>query len=195
MAIGAAGLILTGVPVRNGTVGPYEAAVFHTINRLPDQLYLPVWPIMQLGSFAAAPTTALIAWANGRPALARRLLVSGVSAWALAKAVKRVYRRPRPSSLVSDTRRRGAEATGLGYVSGHAGVAVALVVAAYPELGRAGRIAALTAVPAVSLSRIYVGAHLPLDVVGGATMGLAIEAAVERTLGCDSPQSKRRDRP
>ena len=183
IALGVLGLILSGVPVRNGSVGPRETAVFRSINRLPDQLYSPIWPIMQLGNFAAGPIAALFAWVTGRPALARRLLVNGVSAWAAAKAVKRVYRRPRPSLLVTGTKCRGAEATGLGYVSGHAGVVVALAAAAYPELGRAGRVATLFAVPAVGLGRIYVGAHLPLDVLGGATMGLAIEAAAERPFG------------
>jgi len=32
--------------------------------------------------------------------------------------------------------------------------------------------------PIVGLSRIYVGAHLPYDVAGGAGLGLAVEAAV-----------------
>ena len=87
-----------------------------------------------------------------------------------------------PSALIESVRTRGPEATGLGYVSGHAGVAVALGVAAFGELSRAGRIATLVAVPTVGLCRIYVGAHLPLDVVGGAAMGLAIEAFVTRIL-------------
>jgi membrane-associated phospholipid phosphatase len=30
----------------------------------------------------------------------------------------------------------------------------------------------------VGLARIYVGAHLPLDVAGGAALGLAIDAAM-----------------
>jgi undecaprenyl-diphosphatase len=33
-------------------------------------------------------------------------------------------------------------------------------------------------VPVVGLTRVYVGAHLPLDVAGGAALGLAVEAAV-----------------
>lgn len=88
-------------------------------------------------------------------------------------------RRPRPVALLPGTRRRGREAAGLGYLSGHAAVAVALGMAAVPRLGPAGRALALSAVPLVGLTRIYVGAHLPLDVAGGAALGLAVEATVE----------------
>jgi undecaprenyl-diphosphatase len=96
----------------------------------------------------------------------------------LSKVVKRLVRRPRPAVLLPGTRRRGREAAGLGYLSGHAGVAVALGAAALPRLGPGGRALTLVAVPVVGLTRIYVGAHLPLDVAGGAALGLAIDAAL-----------------
>jgi undecaprenyl-diphosphatase len=38
-------------------------------------------------------------------------------------------------------------------------------------------------VPAAVLARMYVGAHLPLDMVGGAALGLATGAAVRLALG------------
>jgi hypothetical protein len=56
-------------------------------------------------------------------------------------------------------------------------VAVALGAAAFPRAGPAGRTAILGAVPVVGISRVYVGAHLPLDIAGGAALGLAVEAA------------------
>jgi len=77
------------------------------------------------------------------------------------------------------SRTRWRDAAGLGYLSGHAGVAFALGAAALPRLGRRGRVLVLAAVPTVALMRIYVGAHLPLDIVGGAALGLAVEAGLE----------------
>jgi glycosyltransferase 2 family protein len=50
--------------------------------------------------------------------------------------------------------------------------------AALPRLGPGGRALTLAAVPVVGLARIYVGAHLPLDVAGGAALGLVIDAAL-----------------
>ena len=44
---------------------------------------------------------------------------------------------------------------------------------------RRGRVLVLAALPAVALMRVYVGAHLPLDIVGGAALGLAVEAGLE----------------
>jgi undecaprenyl-diphosphatase len=182
IGIGLAGLALSGLAVRERSIGRREAAVFRAVNGLPDELFLPAWVVMQAGTLAAGPVAGAVAWACGRPRLAGQLALGGVGSWALSKAIKRVYRRPRPSSLIESVRTRGQEATGLGYVSGHAGVAVALGIAAFGELSRDGRIATLVAVPTVGLCRIYVGAHLPLDVVGGAAMGLAIEAFVTRIL-------------
>jgi undecaprenyl-diphosphatase len=132
---------------------------------------------MQMGAFGAVPASAFTAWRAGDGELAARLLLGGTSAWALSKLVKNVVRRPRPVALLPGIRGRGREAAGLGYLSGHAAVAVALGVAALPRLGPGGRALTLTAMPLVGLTRLYVGAHLPLDIAGGAALGLAADAA------------------
>ncbi len=178
LGVGAAALLVTAVAVRRDRVSPGEARVFCAVNRLPDALHAPAWAIMQLGTLGAAPAAAGAAWLAGDRELAGRLLASGTGTWALSKLVKQVVRRPRPAALLPGTRRRGRDAAGLGYLSGHAGVAVALGAAALPRLGPAGRAFTVTAIPVVGLTRVYVGAHLPLDIAGGAALGLAVEALV-----------------
>ena len=178
LGTGTAALLVTAAAVRRDHVGPGEDLVFRAVNGLPDSLYPPAWVVMQLGTLGAAPAAAGVAWLAADGELAGRLLVSGAATWALSKLVKQMVRRPRPASLLPGTRCRGREAAGLGYLSGHAGVAVALGAAALPRLGPAGRALALSVIPVVGLTRVYVGAHLPLDVAGGAALGLAVEAAV-----------------
>jgi membrane-associated phospholipid phosphatase len=78
---------------------------------------------------------------------------------------------------------RGATPHGLGFVSGHIAVVTSLAFVAWPWLPRWGRWAAGAAVVAVFLTRMYVGAHLPLDMVGGAALGLAVGALVRLLLG------------
>jgi undecaprenyl-diphosphatase len=178
--VGAAALLVTAMAAaaRRDRVGPCEAKTFRAVNGLPDSIYVPTWVVMQLGTLGAAPAVAGAAWVAGEGELAVRLLASGASTWALSKLVKRIVRRSRPAVLMAGTRCRGRQAAGLGYLSGHAGVAVALGSTALPRLGPAGRALVMTAIPIVGLSRMYVGAHLPLDVAGGAALGLAVNAAV-----------------
>jgi undecaprenyl-diphosphatase len=177
LGVGLAALLATAGAVRQDRVGPREARAFRVINGLPDPVYPPAWAVMQLGSFGAIPASAAAAWLAGDTELAGRLLIGGTGTWALSKAVKQVVRRPRPVTLLPGIRRRGRDATGLGYLSGHAGVAVALGVAALPRLGPGGRVLTLLAIPLVGLTRVYVGAHFPLDIAGGAALGLAVNAA------------------
>jgi undecaprenyl-diphosphatase len=178
LGVGTAAVLVTALSAHRDEVGHREARAFRAVNGLPDSLYRPVWVVMQLGALGAVPAAATAALLAHDRELAGRLLAGGTASWALAKLVKRVVRRPRPAALISGTRTRGPEASGLGYLSGHAGVAVTLGAAALPRLGPAGRAVVAAVVPVVGLSRIYVGAHLPLDVAGGAGLGLAVEAAV-----------------
>lgn len=177
--LGAAVLVASSVGARPDRVGRAEARAFRAVNNLPDAPALPVWLVMQPGSFGAVPVVAAAAAVAGRRDLARRLWVSGSATWLLAKAVKRFMARPRPDQLLTGIRRRGSQQTGLGFVSGHAGVVTSLCASALGELSPPARTAAVTTALGVGLGRVYTGAHLPLDIVGGAALGLAVEAAIE----------------
>ena len=177
LVLGAAGLLATALPARADRVGEYERRAFRTVNGLPDSLYVPAWMIMQLGTLGAAPAAAGAAWLAGDRRLAWRMAVGGSATWALSKVIKHKVGRPRPADLLADTRRRGRDASGLGYLSGHAGVATALGAATFRRLGPRGKTIVVSVVPLVGLSRAYVGAHLPLDIAGGAALGLAVDAA------------------
>ena len=65
----------------------------------------------------------------------------------------------------------GKQQTGLGFPSGHAAVAAAMMTAASPYLSPPARIAGWTVVCLVAAARMYVGAHLPLDAAGGLFLG------------------------
>jgi glycosyltransferase 2 family protein len=177
LVLGLVGVAATASVVRRDRVGRRELRLFRAANETPDALYGPLWVVMQGGALGAVPVAAGAARAAGRPRLAGRLVVSGTGAWLLAKGVKRFVQRPRPVVLLPETRCRGMEATGLGYVSGHAAVSVAMASAAVPRLGPRGRAAVLAAVGVIGFARMHVGAHLPLDVLGGAALGIAVDAA------------------
>ncbi|HZD73210.1 MAG TPA: phosphatase PAP2 family protein [Actinomycetota bacterium] len=183
LAAAVALLIATAELVHRNRVAALEVDAFRLVNDLPGFLYPPVWAVMQLGNLLAVPALTALAALTRRFRLAANLLVAGVGVWFLAILVKGLVERARPTHFLTDVHIRGASATGLGYISGHAAVAVALASVASPYLGRRARPVVWALAITVCLSRVYVGAHLPLDVVGAAAVGWAAGALVHLLLG------------
>ncbi len=186
LAIGVLAFVLASIPIRRDEVGVTEENLFRLINDLPLPAWLwpLVWAVMQLGNLGAVPATAALAAATRRWRLAFDFAVAGGTIWILAKVVKDQIQRGRPAALLDDVHLYGgAPVGGLGYVSGHAAVAVALATVASPYLGRRGRRIAWTLAVAVCVTRVWVGAHLPLDVVGGAALGWTAGVIVHLLLG------------
>jgi undecaprenyl-diphosphatase len=64
--------------------------------------------------------------------------------------------------------------TGNGYPSGHTTVAFAVATLVAGSLRGRWRVVPYVLATLVGIGRLYFGAHLPLDVVGGALLGVAV---------------------
>jgi membrane-associated phospholipid phosphatase len=155
-------------------VPQWEAWLFERVNDLPDALWPIVWGPMQLGSLGGGLAVVALTQIVGRDArLTGAALVACVTSWWAAKGVKSLASRARPGALLADVTLR-EHAGGLGYVSGHSAVAFALAAALGPSLPRRWQPVAAGAAIVVGAARVYAGAHLPLDVIGGAGLGLLL---------------------
>jgi undecaprenyl-diphosphatase len=183
--VGGAAL-LTGswiVVALRDDVPPLEERVFAAVNGLPASLWPVLWAPVQLGSFAGSLVVTVVAAAvTRRRTLTLAVLSASQAAYWGAKGVKRLVRRGRPAHLLVDVAVR-ERTTGLGFVSGHSAVAFALATTLAPELPRGARIAPLALAAVVAGGRVYAGAHLPLDVVGGIGMGVIGGVAARWGLG------------
>jgi membrane-associated phospholipid phosphatase len=177
LLVGVATLIGTAALARRGR-SQTEIRVFRLANGLSARAYRAIWVPMQYGTFSTVPAAAFVALARRRPRLALALATGGTAAWVLAKAVKPIVDRGRPASILDGVDERGAEEGDRGFPSGHAAVSTVITIVAWPYLSNVGRVRTATLSAFVPFARMYAGAHLPLDVVGGSALGLAIGCGV-----------------
>ena len=175
---GALGVLTIGGLIAARGVPTWEASTFERVNQLPDAFYPVLWPIMQLGSVAVALGMAVIAgWRTRRTSVGVCTLAAVGMTWLVAKYVKHLVGRDRPFGVGLQVHLRDHATYGLGYVSGHAAIAAALYTMIVPHLRRPYRPIAAVLALTVCFARVYSGAHLPLDVVGGAAVGMIIGEA------------------
>ncbi|HKA95377.1 MAG TPA: phosphatase PAP2 family protein [Streptosporangiaceae bacterium] len=155
----------------DGRVGPGERAVFHAINGLPGWLYQPMVAAQYLGVLAMP----LVAAAGALVLVVPCKLV-------LERVAKVLVHRQRPGTTVPDAILRGVPDGGLSFTSGHAIITFAIAGLLVLVLPRRWGVVALVLATCNALARVYLGAHNPLDVVGGAAIGLAIAAVLDMIL-------------
>jgi undecaprenyl-diphosphatase len=183
-AAGIAGVVVSARIARDG-LAEGEDEVFRAANELPRAAYDAIWLPMQYGTFGTVPALAGLAFLRGHRRLAVTIALGGTAAWVGAKAVKRVVGRERPHAILEDVQLSGQEEGDLGFPSGHAAVSAAITTAALPALPAPAKAAALALSAFVPFARMYVGAHLPLDLVGGTSLGVAVSSAAKLLVGVD----------
>jgi glycosyltransferase 2 family protein len=187
-AIGLAVLVVASWLVRDGEAMAWEVSVFRFINELPDWLYRPLWLLMQFGNFAIVAVLAVVLMIFRKWMPAGAVLVVGVGKYLLEQAVKAIIVRHRPAQVIDDVILRGAPAVGRGFLSGHVVVAVGIATVLSPWLGRRTMTIVWALAGVVCFGRMYVGAHLPLDVVGGAALGWTLGSLINTVVRPDRVQ-------
>lgn len=163
-----------------------EEDIFRWVNDWPDALRFFLWPIMQLGAFGVVFVVSVatyLIWRRWRVSAA--ILLSGVACYVIVKIIKSLVERGRPAVYLEHLNLRESFDGGLGFASGHTAIAFATATVLTLVLGTWGRIAAFTLAITVGVGRIYFGAHLPLDVVGGACVGIAVGSIMKIATGAD----------
>jgi len=188
--VGLGVIVLCGLVARDGTVGALELAVFHAINGLPDLLSPPARAAQLLGIIGVGPSIAAIAAVLRRWRLALACLLVTIGKLFAERLVWQLVQRSRPGTTIPDAIVRGdTPAGGVSFVSGHVVLLTGLAWVATPYLHGRWRVVPWAIVALVSFARIYLGAHAPLDVVGGVALGLVAGGAVNLLVGVETEDS------
>lgn len=153
-------------------VAGWERHVAIWFNAAPDWVARILGPIMRLGTLLGAAIVALVAALVCGVRRGVLVLLSALLAYGLARWVKDIVDRGRPVEFIAHMHVREGNGIGLGFVSGHTAVAFAAATALAPALPRWGKVLAFTLAALVGVGRMVYGVHFPLDVVGGAALGV-----------------------
>jgi membrane-associated phospholipid phosphatase len=176
-------LVVSSVLVSDRRYLRGEGAVVDAVNEWPRAVGAPLERSMVLGTLTAGLVlTAIVAVATLRVRPTLAVFLSALASWRLDDVAKELIARPRPAAVLDGLELR-EDIGGLGFPSGHTAMAFALAAALHPILPRRLRWVAWALAAAVGLARMYVGVHWPMDVVGGAALGVAIGGAIWLVLG------------
>jgi undecaprenyl-diphosphatase len=162
-----------------------EADVTRLLVDLPTVFRGTLEAARWLGSLPAVAVVAVLALVFRRPRLARDAVVAGLLAELLAVALDVIVDRGAPADLVAGVVQR-ATTDIQGFPAPTTAVAAALAAAAGPYLSRTARRWSWVGVALAGVSVVHLGAHLPLDVLGGAALGWAVGAATHLAFGTPS---------
>lgn len=150
-----------------------EEEIFNAIYGLPDILLPFFLVITQLGNVFILFGLSIFYIFRQQLHITLRLLLSGSLAYLLSGVAKDLFGRPRPLELLDNLVTRDLMVRGPGFPSGHSAMATAIALTIGIHLPHKHKWVVPAIIVGVGLSRIYLGVHAPLDVVGGIAIGWA----------------------
>lgn len=168
MAVGL--FAIATVAAQTAPIGQWEADLFYTIHSWPSALYPLFLTITQAGSIYMLGGLVALYLFKRHYHVVLRLLMTGSLAYLLAGIAKSMWGRARPFELLDNVTILDV-IQGPGFPSGHMALATALGLTMGHYLIKKNHWVIAVWIVGVGLSRIYLGAHLPLDILGGFAIG------------------------
>ena len=173
--------VVCGVVAADGEVPGWEESIFHTVNDLPDWLEGPMW-VFQLAGLLLVPFVVAVVAALFRKWWLAGALVALVPLKLFVEkaVVKQLVERERPGTTIcgypdafDETcgNFRDVPLFGLSFVSGHAVIAWSVATVLFVALPGRWRWLPFAVATLNAIARVYLGAHNPLDVIGGGAIG------------------------
>jgi membrane-associated phospholipid phosphatase len=133
-----------------------------------------MWLITQIGSIAFITPFVIITYVLGRPRFATDLTLGTLTLLFVVTLIKAIADRARPFNLLLETKVIGWKAAGLSFPSGHTTQSffIATVTINYFRLPLEAAVVLYAIALTVGVTRVYLGAHYPRDVMAGAILGL-----------------------
>lgn len=149
----------------------FEAAIF-SFFYVETGFLIPIFFVLtQLGSVYFFATLALLYLFLKNYLIVLRLLMAGSLAYLLSGVSKDLFGRGRPDELFDNIIYHDLMVRGPGYPSGHTAMAVALGVVLYNHTPKRWHPLIIAVTILAGISRMVLGVHTPLDIVGGAAIG------------------------
>ncbi len=127
----------------------------------------------QLGNMLAAFIAAFVFFLLSYRRLAVEVIFGTLTLWLLVETIKALAIRDRPFLTLKEARVIGWREKGDSFPSGHTAQTFFLMtlLSHWFQLGVGGTVALYAGATLVGFTRVYVGAHYPRDVIGGAVLG------------------------
>ncbi len=132
-----------------------------------------MWAFTQIGNGFAGILLSVLLYFIGSRRFAVELLLGILSLWLTVEIVKALVERSRPFLALQEARVVGWRERGKSFPSGHTAQAflMSTLIANHLQVNVLFGILIYGVAVTVAFTRIYVGAHYPRDVIGGAILG------------------------
>ncbi len=160
------------VALQNRAIAGWEKDLTLSFNHLPEWLSLLMLLLTQFGSVWLIFGLIIAIIYRHRYALALRILGASGAAYILVELVKQFIQRPRPFEILSNVANRELSVSGFGFPSGHTAMVLATAITLWPFVSKQYRWLLWLMPILVASSRLYLGVHAPLDIAGGAAIGI-----------------------
>ena len=174
------------------TIYAWEEAIIRWVYGWPPLLTPVFVGITFLGSVWAVVAIILFYVWRKRKLVVLELGLAAGTAYGLSVVLKFLVARQRPfEQLAGISSREVFLGHSLGYPSAHAAVSTVLALLVLPFLPKGWRWLAVAWIILVGLSRLHLGVHAPLDVIGGIGLGLTCAGFIKLITPIGQPATKR----